>query len=329
MVSDKEYLQKEHSDVIRKLHEADAQDYHTKKGLVSKLVELSRKMIESDLITGVKVNDLSSYINGRLDEYGIKFPRNQDFYNLFSEKEKREYGTNSISMSRRNHEHNFEKFDEWTKKCECGIIQFCGMNYEKKIETVEEQTEDLARNLLGAEKTERKETQKIDPYDNPLTEYFQRIHYNALDLADVADDLVKKYFGNKDIAKIMEGAINFKTDKLLDEQKSLEAKLIHMKKLADFRQKIGEFEKIKAIILEKSTYNVAKVAKLLSITPKHMTNNIIRNIDEFKRHMKWFRTVFIKCDKCKNSIHFDMADWYNEQIIRKNMDIELRQPINT
>ena len=60
-----------------------------------------------------------------------------------------------------------------------------------------------------------------------------------------------------------------------------------------------------------------------------MTNNIIRNLDEFKRHMKWFRTVFIKCDKCKNSIHFDMADWYNEQIIRKNMDMELRQPINT
>ena len=56
----------------------------------------------------------------------------------------------------------------------------------------------------------------------------------------------------------------------------------------------SEFEKIKAIILEKSTYNVAKVAKLLAITPKHMTNNIIRNIDEFKRHMKWFRTVFIK-----------------------------------
>ena len=81
--------------------------------------------------------------------------------------------------------------------------------------------------------------------------------------------------------------------------------------------------------MEKSTYNVAKVAKLLSITPKHMTNNIIRNLDEFKRHMKWFRTVFIKCDKCNNSIHFDMADWYNEQVIRKNLNMELRQPINT
>ena len=45
--------------------------------------------------------------------------------------------------------------------------------------------------------------------------------------------------------------------------------------------------------------------------------------------MKWFRTVFIKCDKCKTAIHFDMADWYNEQIIRKNLDMELRQPINT
>ena len=156
MKSSKEFLQKEHSEVIRKLHEADAHDYHTKKGLVSRLVELSREMIESDLIIGVKLNDLSSYINGRLDEYGIKFPRNQDFYNLFSEKEKREYGTNSISMSRRNHEHNFEKFDEWTKKCECGIIQFCGINYEKKIEPVEERTEDLAEDLLRVEtKTEK------------------------------------------------------------------------------------------------------------------------------------------------------------------------------
>ena len=329
-MENKEFLQKEHSDVMRKLHEADTQDYHTKIGLVSRLVTLSRKMIELDLITGVKQNDLSSYINGRLDEYGIKFPRNQDFYNLFSEKEKREYGTNSISMSRRNHEHNFEKFDKWTKKCECGIIQFCGINYEKKIEPVEQTTEDYAEDLLKAENTtEKKEPTKVDPYDNPLTEYFQRIHYNALDLADVADDLVKKYYSNNDIGKIMEGAINLKMDKLLDEQKSLEAKLIHMKKLADFRQKIGEFEKIKAIILEKSTYNVAKVAKMLSITPKHMTNNIIRNLDEFKRHMKWFRSIKLKCDKCSNINDFDMADWYNEQIVRKNLELELRQPTKT
>ena len=315
---------------MRKLHEADARDYKTKKELVTKLVEVSRKMVGLELIQGVKVNDLSSYINGRLDEYGIKFPRNQDFYNLFSEKEKREYGTNSISMSRRNHEHNFEKFDEWTKKCECGIIQFCGINYEKKIEPIEHTTEDYAKELLQAEtRIEKKTAAQVDPFENPITEYFQRIHYNALDLADIADDLVKKYYSNQDIGKIMEGAINLKMDKLLDEQKSLEAKLIHMKKLADFRQKIGEFEKIKAIILEKSTYNVAKVAKMLSITPKHMTNNIIRNLDEFKRHMKWFRSVFIKCDKCNNSIQFDMADWYNEQIIRKNLDMELRQPTKT
>ena len=286
-------------------------------------------MVESELIEGVKLNDLSSYINGRLDEYGIKFPRNQDFYNLFSEKEKREYGTNSISMSRRNHEHNFEKFDEFTKKCECGIIQFCGINYEKKIEPVEEQTEDFATNLLSVEKNTKKEIKKIDPYENLLTEYFQRVHYNALDLAETSEDFIKKYYGNKDIAKIMEDTVNLKLDKLIEEQKSLEARFIHIKKLGDFRQKIGEFEKIKAIILEKSTYNVAKVAKMLGITPKHMTNNIIRNLDEFKRHMKWFRSVILKCEKCSEINKFDMADWYNEQIIRRDLDLELRQPIKT
>ena len=157
---------------MRKLHEADARDYKTKKELVTKLVEVSRKMVGLELIQGVKVNDLSSYINGRLDEYGIKFPRNQDFYNLFSEKEKREYGTNSISMSRRNHEHNFEKFDEWTKKCECGIIQFCGINYEKKIEPIEHTTEDYAKELLQAEtRIEKKTAAQVDPYENPITEY--------------------------------------------------------------------------------------------------------------------------------------------------------------
>ena len=65
---------------------------------------------------------------------------------------------------------------------------------------------------------EKKTAAQVDPYENPITEYFQRIHYNALDLADIADDLVKKYYSNKDIGKIMEDSINLKLDKLLDEQ---------------------------------------------------------------------------------------------------------------
>ena len=325
-------LKKEQGDIIRQLHEADSKDYATKKDLVSKLIEVSRLMVKTELIQGVILNDLASYINGRLDEYGIKFPRNQDFYNLFSEKEKREYGTNSISMSRRNHKHNFESVDQYTKKCECGIIQFYGINYERKEDEIEDQFE-AKDNFSGISepmiRIDQKAKPQIDPYENPLTEYFQRIHYNALDLAELADDLVKKYYSNKDIAKIMESAINFKLDDLIDEQKSLEAKIIHMNKQADYRQKIGEFEKIKAIILEKTTYNVAKVAKMLAITPKHMTNNIIRNLDEFKRHMKWFRSVIIKCNHCKKTVNFDMFDWYNEQLVRKNLDLELRQPIKT
>ena len=323
------YLIQEHSDIMRKLHEADSRDYKTKKELVSQLIDISRKMVGLELIDGVRLTDLASYINGRLDEFGIKYPRNQDFYNLFSEKEKREYGTNNNSTSRRNHEHNFQLSENNMKKCECGIIQFYGINYEKKIEEVEDDLEDDFPSFNMPAKTEKKVEPQPDPYENPVTQYLSRIHYNAQDLADFCDALIKKYYGSEDVAKTIEGAINFKLDKLIDEQKSLEAKLIHLKKQSDFRQKIGEFEKIKAIILEKSTYNVAKVAKMLSITPKHMTNNIIRNLDEFKRHMNWFRSVFIKCNSCKAMIDFNMADWYNEQIIRKDLDIELRQPINT
>ena len=327
---DVKFLKKEHSSVISELHDADSRDYQTKKGLITRLVEVSRKMVENELILGIKLNDLASYINGRLDEYGIKYPRNQDYYNLFSEKEKRDYGTNSISMSRRNHEHNFEDFDQYTKKCQCGVIQFCGMNYEKRIEPIEEKPNNFESDLLQAEpQTQSKKADKVDPYDNQTTEYLQRAHYNALDLAELTEDIVKKFYSSDDIAKVIEEALGRKIGALLEEQKSLEATLIHMKKQTDFRQKVGEFEKIKGIILEKTTYNVAKVAKMLSITPKHMTNNIIRNVEEFKRHMKWFRSVILKCSNCSHIIEFEMASWYNEQLVRKNLDLELRQPTKT
>ena len=128
-----EELKREHKHLLEQLVKADRADYTTKKDIIQKLIETTRALITAGLIKGVKKDNLASYINGRLEENGITYPRNQDFYSLFSDKEKRDYGSNTISMTHRNHECLFEEFDQFTKKCQCGSIQFCGTTYVQNL----------------------------------------------------------------------------------------------------------------------------------------------------------------------------------------------------
>ena len=321
-------LKKQHDALLQKLVKADRDDVTTKKELIEKIVKATRTLINLNMIKGVKPHQLASYINGTLERYRITYPRNQEFYNLFSDKEKRDYGTNSISTSHRNHECFFADFDDYTKKCECGTIQFCGRTYELKAPELEtEEKEDVnVKTNYQSETTE--EPEQIDPYSEPVPEFFTRVKYNCHDLAEVCEDLTKKYYSNKEFAMAMEKHFTRTINTLNKDQKSIEAEIIFIKKQADYRQKIGPFEKLKGIILEQTTWNIAKVAKTLSITPKHLKNNIINHTPEYMQVLQWFRTAFMKCPNCKEDIPVEMADWFNQQVVRHDLNLEMRQPID-
>ena len=318
-------LKKQHDQVIQKLIAVDQDDFKTKTSLVRELVDVSRPLLKNDLVSGLKLADLATYINAKLLEFGIRYPRNENFYNLFTDSEKRSsgYGSNIQSTnSRFEHEHNFVG-DYQEKICECGDLLRLGKHYVVAQESIEKSVE----TEVTTEKQKQDKTPKR-PYSNPVVDYLQRLAYLNEDYADLLHDQVKKYHKYETVAKAIDEYFkSMNMPKMMIEVKSLEAKLIHADKNSDARQKVGEFEKIKAFVLQLTTHTVAHVAKLLSITPKHMTNSVIRNSPQYEKILKWFKSVYLICPHCKKQHEWVAYDWFNEMCERRQLDMDMTQPI--
>ena len=297
-------------ELLTRLSHVNSEDYQTKKEIIESLIDATRPLMELGYYNWKRVY-FASYIHQQLLDYNIEYPRGETFYSLFFDEEKREERTNIESLSEI-HKHKFNDDDE----CECGVIKHKNILYDVKQITIDKT--DLEKNITT-------DDDKPDPYSNKTTEYIQRVKFNCDELGALCTGLLKKYFEDETIAKTIESAIpNIK--ELLNEQKGLEAKLIHLGKQTDYRQKIGEFEKIKSIILSNSTYNLAKVAKILTITPKHQSKNILQNTEKFLTNMKWFRNIFFECKKCKFENDIELFNWYNEQVERKTLGLEQLDP---
>ena len=311
----------QHDTIIAKLIDANNKSTTTKKQLVEELINCVRPLLEKGLINGVKPFQLASYINQQLMINRIDFPRNESFYSLFTETEKREYGTNSNSMPSRNqHEHNWIG-TQMEKVCECGDRLILGKQYTVVVEPEPEQTQ-LAKTKQKQDKSTKR------PYSNPVIDYLQRVAYLNDDFSKLLNDQVKKYHKYESIAKALDEYYdNIDLDRLMLEVKSFEAKLIHADKSSDARQKVGEFEKIKAYILQLTTHTVAHTAKIINITPKHMTNSVIRNISKSQKILRWFKTVFLTCPHCKKQFQWEAFDWFNEQCERSTLDMDMEQPL--
>jgi len=345
MLSDTE-LRKKHDKLLAQLVEVDEEDVQTKTDLIRMLIAVSRPLLQNDLIKGLTSNDLATYINAKLIENGITFQRNDKFYNLFGDSEKRKYGTNVNSPNGRiDHEHNFVG-DYNEKKCECGDIIFYGKHFTLAPPPTEKV---IAPQTVTQEKQDKS---KKRPYSNPVVNYLQSLTYLIEDYADLLHDQVKKYYKYETVAKALDEfykdkdmkklliieleqeliRINNKVGKtgigfLEDEVKHCQSLQIHADKNSDARQKVGEFEKIKAYILQLTTHTVAHVAKLINITPKHMTNNVIRNMEKSEKLLRWFKTVFVICPHCKKQVEWVAYDWFNAQCERKELDMNMAQPI--
>jgi len=320
-------LRKKHDSVIQKLIAVDRDDFKTKADLIREFVEVSRPLLQNNLISGLKISDLATYINGKLLEFGIRYPRNESYYNLFTDSEKRSsgYGTNNEStVGRFEHEHNFVG-DGIEKICECGDLLRLGKHYVIAQEPMEEKPIGTINSKVDKPKQDK--TPKR-PYSNPLIDYLQSLAYLNNDMADLIHDQVKKYHKYETVAKALDEYYKDKDmEKLTEEIKHYQALIIHADKNSDARQKVGEFEKIKAFVLQLTTHTVAHVAKLLSITPKHMTNSVIRNQPQYEKILKWFKSVYLICPHCKKQHEWVAYDWFNEMCERRQLDMDMTQPI--
>ena len=296
--------------------------------MVKELIAVSRPLIKSGLIKGLKQKDLATYINAKLIENGIKYVRNERFYDLFTENEKHsEYGSKLSSTTVRAHEHNFVGTEN-EKKCECGDMIVYGKHYTPAAVEIDDEPETTHYDI---DMTEKKIKDEVDPYANPHTEMLIRQANLCKDMGALLEDQVKKYYRYKPIAESIEQIYTEEMcKKLIEDVKSAEAKMIHAEKQQDIRQKVGEFEKLMAYILEETTYNVAKVAKLIGITPKHMTNNVTPEVKKMIDEFNWFKTLTVvlpKDMKKGDMLGIDIADWYNHMLVRKDLALEMRQPI--
>ena len=321
-------LKKHHDTILSKLQDISDRDYKTKTELVKELINVSRPLLKGGLIKGLKQKDLATYINAKLIENGIKYVRNERFYDLFSEKEKHtEFGSNVGSTNVRAHEHSFAG-DEFEKVCECGDMIRLGKHYTIAIEEIESEPDTAHYDIDIKEKKEKNEH---DPYENVHTEMLIRQANLCKDMGALLEDQVKKYYRYKPIAESLEQVYTESMcKKIIEDVKSAEAKMIHAEKQQDQRQKVGEFEKLMAYILEETTYNVAKVAKLIGITPKHMTNNVTPEVKKMLEEFNWFKTLTVVLPqdmKKGDMLGIDIADWYDHMLVRKDLALEMRQPI--
>ena len=317
-VKDVAEYQEKHREYLNLLVEVNFKDFDTKKEIVVRLIEVTRPLVSNGYVKGLKLEDLATYINNRLEEYGVVYPRNQEFYNLFKDSEKRDYGTNLLSTSHRNHVHKFVD-DE----CECGIIKRNDLLYERHIEKEEKPEKESGS---ASEKTQSTKKPQNDPYSNDYTEYLQTVKFNLQEMATQCDDLISKYFSNEVFANSIKSALK-DVKKLQVEQKSVEARLIKTRKQSDFRNKIGEFEKLKAIMLWRAGHIHSHIAKVLAITPKHMSHNILKNVDSYMKILAWFGTIDLKCRYCSESNTYSLSDYYEEQVARRTLDLPQEQPV--
>ena len=319
------YIQRE-TECIAKLSAIDKQDYITKKEYIIKLIEAERFLITEGYYPDVTIDKLATFINTKLIENNITYPRSQDYYALFEKGETRGggYGTTSESMDIDSHEHDFRIINDDTRECKCGVIIYKGLLMDIVVEKEEEPF---------TPQLDHKQREHSDPTKFLTTHYIWLVQINAMLLAKIARDMWTKYFDKDDPKSKSERADGMDrgirhTERKIAEMEDMQAKLIYTSKIVDARQKIGPFEKLKAAILMDTTFNPSHVAKMLQITDKHATNTIKNKKIELTQDLDWFKDIHLKCHECGNQCTYAIGDWYYEQTIRKSLGLTLTQPFS-
>ena len=119
--------------------------------------------------------------------------------------------------------------------------------------------------------------------NDAVTEYLDFERTTLEQCIMILDDVLAKYPEFQEEIKKGLGDID------MEEAKEHRAIMEDVAKHLDLRNKALEFKKIKALLLEKVEYNIAKVANLIHISPKHLAANVLRNESQkLLCDLEWF-----------------------------------------
>jgi len=293
-----------YNESIKQLEDFEFKTEKTKKEIIEKLRDSVAILQENNKIT-IEPSQISSYCWNVLLDREITYNYSH-FISLFEDTQKRNY-TKSVLET---HSHEWWKEGN-IERCKCKVIKFNGVIYDQAKEP-----KALEKKDLDKDKTPRDFTKQ--------ELYLMRCVSNLSGLAKICESLIHK----GEDPKVREAIDDTLKDinKLTIEAQGHEAEIIAIGKELDYRQRIGKFEKLKAVLLDKCEYNTAKVAKLLQITPKHMAANIIRKeFPELHENTRnWFKVVEIELEGKKCII--DLGSWFDRQYVRAELGLNIKRP---
>lgn len=317
--------------INQKLNELESTDQTNRKSVLQicrELIELERIKLTNNQLPIQQKQHFASYIISKVKERVPTFQTSGSFFNCFEEDEKIAR-TNFEAKVSLDHTHKFENTnDDRIQLCSCGVAKINGIEYD--VVTLKEESDEVI------EQREKDIKEKADATKYPESHYFYLVQENGMLLSKLSRALWVKFFDRdnpkqkSDKAEIITKALGSKLTDKIEEQKEIKAELLYLLKISDERQKIGEFEKLKALLLMDGTFNPSHVANMLGITDKHATNIIKAKRKEILEDYKegWFSNIHLPChvSTCQNVNTYSIGEWIDHSLIRKDLGLTLKQP---
>ena len=187
------------------------------------------------------------------------------------------------------------------------------------------EVENISSDFTMNEQVQKLNNSKPEIQDE-YTQYLEFASVSLLQASKIMEDILEKY---GDYRKEIQEGLQEPISELMQTEKELRAQLEHIAGNLDLRNKARDFKKIKALLLEKVEYNIAKVAQLIHVSPKHLSANVMRNEqDDLMEKAKWFDVIDVKCS-CGKENSIDIADWFNKQVERMTLSLPFKKPTIT
>lgn len=183
--------------------------------------------------------------------------------------------------------------------------------------------QEISSTLQTAQEQIKEIKQKIS---DSYTDYLEYSQTTLTQCYEILDDLISKYPEFKEEIRTGLGSV----DKLMEEEKEFRAAFEDIASNLDLRNKALAWKKTKAFLLEAIEYNIAKVANLIHVSPKHLSANLLKHEKEdLLEKTNWFDTIDLELAKDYKKgeiISIKINEWYNRQVERLQLSLPFKKP---